>query len=99
MDSIDSSDGSSYVSSTHTSSVVSLTDQQARLREVDQRLSCPVCLERFRDPRLLDCNHTFCKKCLLDVLTKTPKSLEQSLVCGKQNSHSCFKVSGTVISF
>lgn len=74
MDSIESkysSDGS-YVSS-------QASEQQARLREqVDQRLSCPVCLERFSDPRLLECNHTFCRKCLLDVLIKRPKGYEES---------------------
>lgn len=73
MDSIESitSDGSnSYVSQT--------SDQQARLREqVDQRLSCPICLERFNDPRLLECNHSFCRRCLLDVLTKKPKGEDE----------------------
>ncbi len=73
MDSIESkysSDGS-YVSS-------QTSEQQARLREqVDQRLSCPVCLERFSDPRLLECNHTFCRKCLLDVLTKRPRGFDE----------------------
>jgi hypothetical protein len=44
---------------------------------MDQRLSCPVCLERFNDPRLLECNHSFCKRCLLDVLLKRPKCLEE----------------------
>ena len=79
MDSIESkysSDGS-YVSS-------QTSEQQARLREVDQRLSCPVCLERFSDPRLLDCNHTFCRRCLVDVLTKRPTGFDESEgKCGK----------------
>ncbi len=75
MDSIESkfsSDGS-YVSEN--------SDQQARLRSqvLDQRISCPVCLERFNDPRLLECNHSFCKRCLLDVLTKRPISAEEEL--------------------
>lgn len=66
MDSL-SSDGS-YVSQTS-----DLSSQQARLREqMDQRLSCPVCLERFSDPRLLECNHSFCMRCLVDVLNKAP---------------------------
>lgn len=55
-----------------------LSAQQARLREqVDQRLSCPVCLERFSDPRLLDCTHSYCRKCLINVLTKRPKGLDE----------------------
>lgn len=75
MDSIESkfsSDGS-YVSQSS-----DLSSQQARLREqVDQRLSCPVCLERFSDPRLLECNHSFCRRCLIDVLHKRPKNLDE----------------------
>ena len=55
-----------------------LAAQQARARfeQVDQRLSCPVCLERFRDPRLLNCTHSFCMLCLQDVLNKRPKNME-----------------------
>ncbi|XP_046361249.2 E3 ubiquitin-protein ligase TRIM71-like [Haliotis rufescens] len=29
-----------------------------------EQLSCPLCLSRFDDPRVLPCLHTFCKKCL-----------------------------------
>ena len=73
MDSIESkfSSDESYVSQTS-----DVSSQQARLREqVDQRLSCPVCLERFSDPRLLECNHSFCMRCLVDVLNKAPAGL------------------------
>lgn len=75
MDSIESkfsSDGS-YASQTS-----DLSSQNAKLREqMDQRLSCSVCLERFNDPRLLDCNHSFCKQCLLDVFNKRPKNVDE----------------------
>ena len=40
-----------------------------KLEQVEERLSCPVCLRRFDDPRLLDCCHSFCRECLVDVLT------------------------------
>ena len=43
---------------------------QARIKIVDQSLSCPVCLERFRDPRLLCCNHSFCRACLEDIVKR-----------------------------
>ena len=43
---------------------------QARIKIVDQSLSCPVCLERFRDPRLLTCNHSFCRVCLEDIVKR-----------------------------
>ena len=43
---------------------------QAKIKIVDQSLSCPVCLERYRDPRLLTCNHSFCRACLEDIVTR-----------------------------
>lgn len=27
-------------------------------------LECPVCMEKFTDPRILPCGHTFCRQCL-----------------------------------
>lgn len=45
-------------------------EAKRRLEQVDERLSCAVCLGRYRDPRMLDCRHSFCKRCLVDVLTK-----------------------------
>lgn len=31
-------------------------------------LSCPICLEIFKDPRNLSCSHTFCCDCLLELI-------------------------------
>ena len=33
-----------------------------------EQLSCPLCLNRFVDPRILPCLHTFCLKCLEEEL-------------------------------
>ncbi len=75
MDSLDSkySSGDSYIS--NQSSDLQLT--RARFEQVDQRLSCPVCFERFRDPRLLTCMHSFCKTCIVNVLTKSLRNIEE----------------------
>ena len=78
MESIESRFSSGGSGGSYVSQNSDLSSQQARLREqMDQRLSCPVCLERFSDPRLLECNHSFCRRCLVDVLHKRPKCLEE----------------------
>ena len=33
-----------------------------------QHLECPVCMELYKDPRLLPCSHTLCKTCLDGVV-------------------------------
>ena len=37
--------------------------------QLDQQ-NCPICLDRFEDPRLLSCAHSFCRKCLVNVLAQ-----------------------------
>ena len=34
-------------------------------------LMCSICLGRYRDPRLLPCGHSFCRKCLEDHIRET----------------------------
>ena len=36
-------------------------------------MTCSVCLEEFREPKLLPCCHTFCTKCLEGLVTQYPK--------------------------
>jgi len=31
-------------------------------------LECPICLERFTDPKVLPCQHTFCRNCLQEFI-------------------------------
>lgn len=50
-----------------------------RMEELDERLSCAVCLCRFSEPRLLDCNHSFCKHCLEDILAKRAMDLDHPI--------------------
>lgn len=35
------------------------------LEELHSELTCPVCLELFRDPVILECGHHFCQACII----------------------------------
>ena len=37
---------------------------------LDQQLSCAICLERYEEPRILKCSHSFCRRCLVQVLQR-----------------------------
>lgn len=37
---------------------------------MEEELTCPVCLELYRDPLMLPCSHSLCKKCLAEILNK-----------------------------
>ena len=53
---------------------------------VDKLLECPFCLERIKQPKMLNCQHSFCfDPCLKDMAQKngTSYSLECS-ICGKK---------------
>ncbi|XP_067311970.1 E3 ubiquitin-protein ligase TRIM35-like [Pseudorasbora parva] len=47
-------------------------------------LSCPVCLEIFKDPVLLSCSHSFCKECLQQF--RRTKKIRLCPVCRKRFS-------------
>ncbi|XP_052420307.1 nuclear factor 7, ovary-like [Carassius gibelio] len=49
-----------------------------------EELSCPVCLEIFKDPLQLSCNHNVCKECL-QQLWRT-KETRECPVCGRTSS-------------
>ena len=43
------------------------------LEKLSEQLTCPICLEQFTDPKLLQCFHVFCEKCLKPVARQTPQ--------------------------
>ncbi|KAK7481530.1 hypothetical protein BaRGS_00027179 [Batillaria attramentaria] len=42
------------------------------LSTTDESLTCPLCLEVFRTPKILPCFHTFCECCLKDLVHNHP---------------------------
>lgn len=38
--------------------------------DVREEVTCPICLELFQDPRILDCGHNFCLGCLIQLERK-----------------------------
>ncbi len=34
------------------------------LKKLSEQLTCPVCLEHYEDPKVLNCHHVFCSHCL-----------------------------------
>ncbi|XP_071091298.1 uncharacterized protein [Haliotis cracherodii] len=48
----------------------------------DNHLSCVICTEVFTDPATLQCNHTFCKSCLLKYTKTQPEAIQaKSIPC------------------
>ena len=39
-----------------------------RQSKISKHLECPVCMDIFRDPRILPCAHTICKGCLESLI-------------------------------
>ncbi len=45
--------------------------------QVEQLLKCPVCLDRFNQPKILPCQHTFCKSpCLEGLVDRYSRTLK-----------------------
>ncbi|XP_021527906.2 E3 ubiquitin-protein ligase TRIM50 isoform X3 [Aotus nancymaae] len=40
---------------------------QVSLPELEDRLQCPICLEVFKEPLMLQCGHSYCKSCLVSL--------------------------------
>ena len=40
----------------------------------DDLLQCPICLDILHDPKVLDCQHTFCANCLKAHHTTTART-------------------------
>ena len=44
---------------------------------IEQRLTCPICLDRFQQPKLLPCQHTFCMTpCLINLIDRSNRRIK-----------------------
>lgn len=41
------------------------------LKKLEEQLTCPICLEFYKDPRVLYCFHVYCKDCLERLVVET----------------------------
>ncbi|XP_060899599.1 nuclear factor 7, brain-like [Labrus mixtus] len=53
--------------------------------KLEENLSCPVCLEIFKDPVILSCLHSFCKDCLQSCWKE--KENQECPLCKKRHSN------------
>jgi len=57
----------------------SSTAAEIALQRIEEKVTCAICLEPYAQPKLLDCFHPFCEKCLQDL----------AIVGGGKQSLSC----------
>ena len=60
------------------------------MEDLRDELTCPICMDLFREPRRLPCGHVYCRICLQDMLTKkylTSRAHERVLSCPECRQH------------
>ena len=44
--------------------------EKVLLKKVEDRLNCSICLDTYTDPKLLQCFHEYCQKCLVKLVVR-----------------------------
>ena len=39
-------------------------------KKLDEQLNCAICLDTYTDPKLLQCTHAYCTKCLIKLVVR-----------------------------
>ena len=50
------------------------------IRQLEEQLNCSICLDIYTDPKLLQCFHTYCRKCLVKLVVRDQQG-DLSLTC------------------
>ncbi len=51
--------------------------RETSVQLIQQRLTCPVCLDRYKKPKLLPCQHTFCLyPCLVNLIDRSTRRIK-----------------------
>ena len=45
------------------------------VKKLEKQLNCLICLNTYTDPKLLQCNHVFCRDCLVGLAHRNPQGL------------------------
>ena len=43
------------------------------IRQLEEQLNCSICLDIYDDPKLLQCFHTYCRKCLVKLVVRNQR--------------------------
>ncbi|XP_071804544.1 uncharacterized protein [Asterias amurensis] len=74
---------------------------QSVLAEISQdHLECPICSGRFKQPKLLECSHSFCLECLQQLRQNSPSTTRLSCpVCRKETLLKEYGIDGLKTDF
>ena len=57
-----------------------MAGRQDTLEDLQLEITCPLCLDTFEDPRVLTCQHTYCRKCL-EALISRVRGVSSTVTC------------------
>ena len=63
-----------------------MTDDDEATKELEDELTCAVCLQLFQKPKVLTCHHVFCTACLVKCVIRNDQS-QSVVVCPTCRKH------------
>ena len=49
--------------------------------KITQQLECAICWDKFKEPKVLSCQHTFCRECLEELVIEAGTCVTKCPVC------------------